>query len=122
MDVGQADLPKLGMFFKNGKPKDFLGEQSATRKLAGNGVLGDFWKRYCGDPERSELESNPSGGLILRNLLILRNSKTEKNHRNAKVGYTAGTRRVHGRIQKFAHTNRRGRSGEGQNLDSLLRR
>src|SRR5713101_2432648 len=37
-------------------------------------------------------ESNPSGGLILRKLLILRNSKMEKNHKNAEVRYTAGTR------------------------------
>jgi hypothetical protein len=37
-------------------------------------------------------ESNPSGGLILRNLLILRKSKTEKNRKNAEVRYTAGTR------------------------------
>ncbi len=40
-----------------------------------------------------ELESNPSQGLILRKLLILRNSKMEKNHgkRRSEVhnGYTA---------------------------------
>jgi hypothetical protein len=34
----------------------------------------------------------PLGGLILRKLLILRNSKMEKNHKNAEVRYTAGTR------------------------------
>jgi len=33
----------------------------------------------------------PLGGLILRKLLILRNSKTEKNDENAEVRYTAGT-------------------------------
>ncbi len=37
-------------------------------------------------------ESNPSRGLILRKLLILRNNKMEKNHKNAEVRYTAGTR------------------------------
>ena len=36
--------------------------------------------------------SRTPGGLILRNLLILRKSKTEKNHKNAGVRYTAGTR------------------------------
>jgi hypothetical protein len=34
----------------------------------------------------------PSRGLILRKLLILRNSKREKNHKNAEVRYTAGKR------------------------------
>src|SRR5713226_6232741 len=37
-------------------------------------------------------ESNPSGGLILRKLLIPRNNKMEKNHKNTEVRYTAGTR------------------------------
>ena len=37
-------------------------------------------------------ESNPSGGLILRKLLIPRNNKMEKNHKNAEVRYTTGTR------------------------------
>ena len=40
----------------------------------------------------SGLESNPSGGLILRKLLILQNSKMGKNCKNAEVRYTAGTR------------------------------
>src|SRR6266436_2995667 len=47
-------------------------------------------------------ESNPSGGLILRKLLILRNSKMEKNHKNAEVRYTAGTRT--GRVEGVART------------------
>jgi hypothetical protein len=34
----------------------------------------------------------PRGGLILRKLLIPRNSKLEKNHKNAEVRYTSGTR------------------------------
>src|SRR5712664_658652 len=37
-------------------------------------------------------ESNPPRGLILRKLLILQNGKMEKNHKNAEVRYTAGTR------------------------------
>jgi hypothetical protein len=37
-------------------------------------------------------ESNPSGGLILRKLLIPRNNKMEENHKNAEVRYTTGTR------------------------------
>ena len=37
-------------------------------------------------------ESNPSGGLILRKLLTPRNNKMEKNHKNAEVRYTTGTR------------------------------
>jgi hypothetical protein len=35
----------------------------------------------------------PLGGLILRKLLILRNNKMGKNHKNAEVRYAAGTRR-----------------------------
>jgi hypothetical protein len=38
-------------------------------------------------------ESNPSGELILRKLLILRNGKMEKHNKNAEVRYTAGTRK-----------------------------
>ena len=37
-------------------------------------------------------ESNSSGGLILRKLLILRNSQTAKNPKNAEARYTEGTR------------------------------
>src|SRR6266849_4797540 len=37
-------------------------------------------------------ESNPSGGLIRRKLLILQNSKTGIIHTNAEARYTAGTR------------------------------
>src|SRR5260370_28501635 len=37
-------------------------------------------------------ESNSSGGLILRKLLILRNSQTAKKHKNAEARYTEGTR------------------------------
>ena len=38
------------------------------------------------------MESNPSAELILRNLLILRNDKIEKNCKNAEPRYTARTR------------------------------
>jgi peptide methionine sulfoxide reductase MsrB len=37
-------------------------------------------------------ELNAQEGLTPRNLLILRNTKTEKNHKNTQVRYTAGTR------------------------------
>ena len=37
-------------------------------------------------------ESNPPGGLILRNLLIPRNDKIEKNCKDAELRYTPGTR------------------------------
>src|SRR5439155_9929066 len=47
---------------------------------------------FIGELEPPGLDSNPSGGLMLRKLLILRNSKMEKNHKNAEVRYTAGTR------------------------------
>src|SRR5271163_4992046 len=36
-------------------------------------------------------ESNPSGGLILRNLLILGNAKMERSCKNAEPRYTTGT-------------------------------
>ena len=55
------------------------------------GSWGLLCKGYCKDPERSGLESNPSGGLILRKLLILQNDRIEKNCKNAEPRYTAGT-------------------------------
>ena len=63
--------------------------EAATRKLAGNGVVGPSnlqagpqWAfRNCGLPG---LESNPSGGLILRKLLIPRNNKMEKTAKTPK--------------------------------------
>ena len=67
------------------------------------------WKKWC-----PGWESNLSGGLILRKLLILRNSKMEKNYKNAEARYTAGTRQIH----KFAHAIR---CEEGRSFDPLLR-
>src|SRR5260370_34342797 len=61
-------------------------ECGASRLQAGS---PEWTSKNCRQPG---WESNPSGGLILRKLLILRNSKMEKNHKNAEVRYTAGTR------------------------------
>src|SRR6266446_5457710 len=71
------------------------GRQPATIQQA------ECWtsRLQAGPPQRTSKncrqpgwESNPLGGLILRKLLILRNSKMEKNCKNAEVRYTAGTR------------------------------
>jgi hypothetical protein len=45
-------------------------------------MVGNKWRRGW--------DSNPSGALMLRNLLNQRNRKTETNHKNAEVRYTLG--------------------------------
>ena len=61
-------------------------------------------------------ESNPSGALILRNLLILRKSKTEKNDKNAEVRYTTGTRPD----LEFAYMDERCHCAEGEVFNPLF--
>ena len=69
-----------------------------------------------GELEPPGLDSNPSGGLILRNLLIPQKSKTERNHENAEVRYTAGTRPD----SEFAYMDGCGHCGDGHNFNPLL--
>jgi len=63
-----------------------------------------------------EWDSNPSGRLILRNLLIPQKSKTERNHENAEVRYTADTRPN----SELAYMDGCGHCGDGHNFNPLL--
>ncbi len=66
-------------------------------------------------------ESNPSGGLILRNLLILENAKFAKCRKKAEPRYTAGTERKPLRIAN-ASRSRNSHLGSRLSFDKDIHR